>query len=164
MFLRCGEQWRQRYIEGRIAPPGIVLIIGSATDISVNENMSAKMETGEMIPVEKAKDLARDSVKAQFKKSEIKLDEIEKEKGVKVVEGETIDQAVILSELHYNEVAPKIQPISVQRYFELEIDGFPFDKLIGYMDIEEDIPYGRLNFLYRRVHFRINFWIRKKIP
>jgi hypothetical protein len=47
MFQRCGEQYRRRYLENEIIPPGISARIGSGVHKAAEINFRAKIQTGE---------------------------------------------------------------------------------------------------------------------
>ena len=136
MLFRCGEQFRRRYIENQIIPPGVALIIGQATDHTVNKNLQHKIDTkGELLTIEEIEDIARDQVNNMFQ-SEVHLDDDEIESGISAIKGKTIDMAVALSGLHARELAPVIQPTHIQRQWVIELDGYPVD-LAGTIDIQE---------------------------
>ena len=42
MLSRCGEQFRRRYVEHDIVPPGVALIVGSAVDRSVTKTCARR--------------------------------------------------------------------------------------------------------------------------
>jgi len=136
MLFRCGEQFRRRYIENQIIPPGVALIIGQATDHTVNKNLQHKIDTkGELLTIEEIEDIARDQVNNMFQ-GEVHLDDDEVKFGVSVIKGKTVDMAVALSSLHARELAPVIQPTHIQRQWVIELDGYPVD-LAGTIDIQE---------------------------
>lgn len=137
MLERCGLQWLYRYREGIIAPPGVALVKGKGVHKSVETNLEHVIETdGDMIPREYAQTVAADHVRREFQEQEIALTEEEKAAGVKRVMGEAIDDAVRLATLHYDEVAPRIEPVHVERKWTLELTGSPYD-LVGVIDVQE---------------------------
>lgn len=136
MAGRCMEQYRRRYIEGHKISPGIAMSIGRATHRSIEYNMKSKLSTGELLPLEEAKEIARDTFVSICDTEEIRLDDDEKAKGLQAVKGEAIDWAVRLAETHYRGLAPTIAPIHVERPWRIEIKDYPYD-LIGYIDIQD---------------------------
>jgi len=132
----CMEGFRRRYIEGEKMPPGIAIIVGTGTHRSVEANLTHKIETGELLPVEAVKDEAHDGVVAAFESQEIKLTPEEKSLGIETVRGQAIDKAVRLARLHHITLAPGINPRAIERPWSLEIPGMPFD-LVGRIDIQE---------------------------
>lgn len=137
MLFRCGEQYRRRYIEGHKIPPGIALLIGRATDTSVNADLGNKIQTGELLPDAAIADIARDSLMTEWDRSgEVVLDEEHSALGLKGARGAAVDTSVTLARLHHTEAAPKIAPTHVQRKFELDVAGEPI-QISGVIDIQE---------------------------
>jgi len=130
------EGFRRRYIEGEKIAPGIAIIVGTGTHRSVEANLTHKIVTGELLPVEAVKDEAHDGVVAAFASQEIILTPEEASLGVEIVRGRAIDKAVRLAQLHHITLAPDINPIAIERNWSLEIPGMPFD-LVGRIDIQE---------------------------
>ncbi len=131
MFQRCGEQYRRRYIEGDIVPPGLALVTGRATHKSAEVNLKEKMDSGKLVHLEDALDAARDEVHEMFSDGDIDTDGKEREAAI----AETTDEAVTLSTIHYNELAPVIQPVGVEEKFEIDI-GLS-RPLLGFIDVVE---------------------------
>lgn len=136
MLAKCGMQYSFRYIDGIKSPPGVAMIVGTATHKSIEKNLKQRMVLGTFIPKEEAKETAAESFRNTWAGEEPVLTEEEKEHGKDKVKGEAVDTAVSLAELHYDRVAPGIKPIHVEREVNLELKGFPFD-LKGYVDIQE---------------------------
>jgi CRISPR/Cas system-associated exonuclease Cas4 (RecB family) len=130
----CGEQYYRRYVLGDKIPPGISLIVGKCTDKTVNDDMTAKIETGELLPVEQIKDIAHDTLNVEWDHG-VLLTEDEVKEDLKKVKGAAIDKTVRLSVLHRTDLAPKLNPTHVQRKWELELPGYP--NIIGYIDLQE---------------------------
>jgi hypothetical protein len=134
--MLCMEQFRRRYIEKEIIPPGVALIVGTGTHKGVDVNMHHKIATGQLLPVDAVADAARDGVNQAWDRDGVKLEAEEIAKGIKAVRGEAVDKAVRLATLHHKERAPKILPIHAERPWSLEINGYPLD-LVGRLDIQE---------------------------
>ncbi len=131
MFQRCGEQYRRRYMEGDIFPPGLALVTGRATHKSAEVNLKQKVASGEMVNLDVALDAAREEVHGMFEDG---VDTEGKEKGA--ARDEATDEAVALSEVHYKDLAPLIQPVGVEEKFEIDVGlGRP---LLGFIDVVED--------------------------
>lgn len=135
MLSKCGEQYRRRYVDKDIIPPGVAAVVGKATDRSVNQNLEHKIATKELLPLEQVADTARDVLNQEWQSGVVLADE-EVGRGVKVVKGEAVDKAVRLSLLHAKQTAPIIEPTHVQRKWTVEITGYPMD-LFGYIDVQE---------------------------
>jgi hypothetical protein len=133
--MKCMEQFRRRYIEREVIPPGVALIVGTGTHKGVDVNMHHKMATGELLPEDAVADAARDGVNLAWDGG-VKLEPEELQRGMKIVRGEAVDKAVRLAKLHHREKAPQINPIHAERPWALEIEGYPID-LVGRLDIQE---------------------------
>src|SRR5262249_24225730 len=135
--MPCGEQFRRRYLERDIIPPGVAMIVGTATDTSVSANLQHKIDhDGAQLPTAQLADLAADHVRAAFSGGGVYLDDDDVAQGVARVRGAALDKSVRLSTLHARATAPKIIPLRVQRSWSLSIAGVPFD-LVGTMDVQE---------------------------
>lgn len=133
--MKCMEQFRRRYIEKEVIPPGVALIVGTGTHKGVDVNMVHKIETGELLAEEDVADAARDGVNLAWDGG-VKLEPEELQRGIKIVRGEAVDKAVRLAKLHHREKAPQINPIHAERPWTLEIEGYSMD-LVGRLDIQE---------------------------
>lgn len=134
MLAKCGEQFRRRYIEGEIIPPGVAMIVGTATHRSIRANLQAKIESGRLLGVEATKDIARDALRDEWDKG-VWLQDEERTRP-KATQGEAIDKAVRLSGTHAQRLAPALKPTHVERKWTVELPGYPMD-LVGEIDIQE---------------------------
>ncbi len=138
LYGNCGEAYRRRYVLGEKKPPGIAAIVGRGVDHSVNENLTHKVENGEVLPTEAVLDIARDGFEKSWQEG-VMLSDKEVQEGTEKVRGKGIDKTVRLAGLHSGHFAPHIEPIStahIQRWWRIEIPQLPRD-LIGVMDVQE---------------------------
>lgn len=135
MLYRCGQQYYYRRKEGRKVPPGIAQIVGRATHESVHLDLQTKIDTGQLRGAEEIADMARDEINGAWQAG-IRLMPDELKEGQKKLKGEAVDLAVALSTLHHDNLAPIIKPVKVERFFRLDLEGYPMD-LVGRIDIEE---------------------------
>ena len=133
--MKCMEQFRRRYMENEVIPPGVALIVGTATHRSVDANMHHKISTGELLKIDQVADAARDGLNNAWEQG-VKLEPEELQLGMKMVKGQAVDKAVRLATLHHKEKAPSIVPVHAERPWTLEIKGYPLD-LAGRIDIQE---------------------------
>lgn len=136
MFERCGEQYRRRYVEGEILPPGILLITGKSTHAGIELNMEQKIDSHEDLPADEVKDMTAEDFDAQVKGG-YELTAEESGRGAKKVLGEAKDTAVKLSELHMEEAAPEYQPTHVEHKVRIEMPTSEYD-LFGVIDLIDD--------------------------
>ena len=66
MYERCGIQYRKRYVENRIAPPGVSMIRGRGAHKGREANLTQKKDSGEDLPLSDVLDAARDEVNLGF--------------------------------------------------------------------------------------------------
>ena len=136
MLSFCGEKYRRRYILGERISSGVELLVGKATDSTVNANLGNKIVNDDLLPMEQIKDLACDYLNTEWNQGEVALDEDEIKEGIKKVKGGAVDKSVRLSCLHASEIAPALSPTHVQRKWEIELKNYPFD-LMGFIDVQE---------------------------
>ena len=126
MLTECGYRFYFRYILGHKRPPSAFLLVGTATDESVAQNLTHKIETEELLPRAEAVGIAEATFDAEKAKEAIELDEEEKREGLSLetVLGQARDKAVNLAGLHWQEAAPLLRPKLVRRRFSLDMDAF----------------------------------------
>jgi hypothetical protein len=121
MFQRCGEQWRRRYLEGEVIPPGIAARIGTGVHKAAEKNFRYKMESGEDMRLDEVQDAAATAYdKALAQGVFISPDEAP---GAKLAMAEGKDTAVSLATLFRRELAPAIQPRLVEHKVTLDLPG-----------------------------------------
>ena len=136
MFARCGLQWYHRYIEKDIDPPGVAMVQGKACHKGIEVNLGHKKETGQLLQEQEVAEVARDEVNRVWAEDGISLTDEEAALGEKAVRGEAVDNAVAFAIAHHRTLAPIITPLHLERRFDLELTGYPYD-LVGYIDIQE---------------------------
>lgn len=139
MRARCPEQWRQRYVLGKKAPPGPALIQGIADHAAIETNYRHKMDTGSDLPV--------DDVLERFAASfDEELDKVGGPGGVdwgaevktapqrKKAAGQLKDGGVPLVRLYREDVCPVWMPEAVEERFELVLPNLQVP-VLGYIDL-----------------------------
>ena len=137
MLSRCGIQFERRYLNGEKLPPGVAITIGSAVDRTVTDDLSRKIESGELLPAEAIRDYARDHCSELWDRG-IELEDEYAELGADKARATAIDASVALASLHHEKAAPRIEPTHVQRRWTLDISGFAL-QLAGAIDIQEGL-------------------------
>ena len=137
---KCGIQVQRRYgkdlgigIENEIIPPGIAMAIGTSTHEVVAKNLKHKMKNKELLPREEYIDLARDNWNMFY--PDVMLTEDEAVNSKKT-QGESTDKAIKLASVHYDLVAPQLEPVAVEEKFVIQMPNYPFD-LKGTKDLRE---------------------------
>lgn len=142
MMSRCGIQFQRRYgyrfdcwPREEILPPGIALATGISVHKTVEANFKRKMESqGLLLDRQAVADIARDEFHniwtAGMMLTEDEITDIKRTYGV------NLDQTIALSLLHYDNLAPKINPVAVEEKFVITLKDYPYD-LAGKKDIRE---------------------------
>lgn len=125
-----------RYVLNLKRPPGVFLVVGSATHKIDEVDLRSKLTTGALLPDEVLADLASTTFDATWEGEAPELDEEEKSAGREKVKGQAKDLVIRLSKTYHAQVAPGIDPTHVEQALRLECPGFPFD-LQGTVDVYE---------------------------
>jgi len=135
-FLKCGEQFRRRYIEREIIPPGFALVAGSGAHRSVECNLRQKHDTGKLMSEEQIETLAREEVDRIVDEKGIRLFGKEKDLGKIAVVDEAKNRAMTLGLVHSKAVAPNLNIAYVEHEFRVVLNNYPFD-IVGVVDVIE---------------------------
>ena len=136
MYSRCGEQFRRRYVEGEIIPPGIALAVGSGVHAGAEVNFRQKIESYADLPETEVVEAAVAGFEG-FVAGGIQLTPDEESVGAAKVIGKAKDQVAALASVHAREQAPDYQPVSVEERFLLELPDASYD-LVGVPDLVDD--------------------------
>lgn len=135
MALRCGEQFRRRYIEDEIIPPGIAAARGTGVHKANEVNLKAKVMTGEDLPLSDLQDAARDGFVHALRNGVYLPKEDISAKDRLLNEG--LNDTIRLTRIYRQEVAPEIVPQEIEREFFIVVPGLPLP-LAGRIDIERE--------------------------
>ena len=122
MYLRCPMQYKLRYVDGKISPPGIALVEGSSHHEALSVNNKHKIKAGE--------DLKESDVVDAFAAG------LEKRKGeVGDWEGETVDDVIHrgrrMIKAYMGDFAPTFTPVKEE--FEVRVHVGPVE-VMGFTD------------------------------
>lgn len=141
MIARCPEQWRQRYLEGRKAPPAAALIAGRADHAAIEHSMVQKIATFTDLPTGEVMDKFIDVFEQEVE--HVGIAELEvKDRGDSVLDKagkvRVLDkmktEGVDMVGMYHNSMSPLIQPTSVEEEFVVELPSLPV-KVIGRLDL-----------------------------
>jgi len=132
MALRCGEQFRRRYISNERIPPGIAAGRGTGVHKANDVNLRQKVITERDMGISDLKDAARDGFVHAFDNGVFLSKDDVASKNVLLNDG--LNQTLKLTELYREKVSPSIQPIEVERKFVIDV-GLAMP-LSGIMDIQ----------------------------
>lgn len=131
-LLRCGEQYRRRYLVGDIIPPSGAMVLGSCGHKAEEKNFKQKIESKSDIPLEAVKEEFATVWEDRKLEIEWKKEDLDG-KSVKQVEASEKDRGISLVDVFHREQAPGIQPAFVEEKFEVNFEG-GYPKLIGFLD------------------------------
>lgn len=132
MFLRCGEQYRRRYVQGEIISPSASLIRGKGCHKSMEKNWTQKVETRKDLPVEAISDYFSDYWDIHRYLIAWNEDDLQDESPKKAA-ARFKDSGIQLLQVFHQEQAPNCQPVTVEDEFTVEFkDSYP--PLIGIID------------------------------
>jgi len=140
MALRCGEQFRRRYIEGEIIPPSIAAGRGTAVHKANEVNLKYKVIKKADLPLGDLQDAARDAYVETFSAG-VWLPKEERSAKTRLL-NDGLNDALRCIKVYRKKVAPKINPIAIEQPFMIDV-GLDLP-LAGRMDYQEEPVVGDL--------------------
>ncbi len=139
-WLRCGEQFRRRYIEGERIPPGVSARRGSAVHKAAERNYNHKRLTGQDLPLADLHDACRDEYVRLIRDEGIYFAPEQLPEKASLL-NRSLNEALTATTLFRNEIAPKVMPLEAELWVEEDLGfGLP---VVGILDLVE--PEGRLS-------------------
>lgn len=133
-FCRCPEQYRRRYIEKHVIPPGVALIRGTSFHKGVEFNFKQKIESKADLPESQILDVMAATFDNEIKTKGVLLTKEEEGEGKKKILGKTKDATIELGSLYRAEGAPATQPLIVEDTQIITIPDASHD-LLGRLDL-----------------------------
>jgi len=134
MFDRCAEQFHRRYILGDKEPPKDYLVWGGADHRAHDHNWLQKIESHEDCPVGEVEErfvaAVDEIVDETGGEGEIQWQNSKKAADVK-------DRGVKLVHAYHQQVSPRVQPVKVEEWFEVQVEGVPVP-VVGRVDVEQE--------------------------
>jgi len=140
MALRCGEQFRRRYVEGEIIPPSIAAARGTGVHGANEVNLKYKLEKKQDLPLDDLKDATRDRYVKTIS-SGIYLPREERSAKKRLL-NQGLNDALRCTKIYRQDVAPEIKPVAIEQPFLLDV-GLELP-LAGRMDYQEEPKVGDL--------------------
>jgi len=122
-YIHCGERWRLKKIEKIHEPSTSTQIRGTQVHAATAFNMIAKRDKGAAMLVEEVETLAFDGTIRAFSSGSVLLNADEAQDGLTNVAHATADVAAWLARLHHQQVAPDIDPVSVEETITVTPEG-----------------------------------------
>lgn len=133
-FCECGVEYRKRYIERLASGRGASAAFGTAGHFAENDiNLAQKIMTKKDVPLDVVQDAFRD--KLQSMKGDIDWNKKERKEGVRKLWRSMQDTGPEVMERLHTEIAPKIQPITIEAKIRIPLKDFPKD-ILGTWDVE----------------------------
>jgi hypothetical protein len=130
-FWRCPEAFRRRYLLGERGPTSAEMLRGRVVDAAVSAYYRAVLDTGQP-PARSDSDDAVEQ--AWLRELDDPASEIDwgdwQHAALK-------DSTVAALRAYLAELAPSVQPVTVQRRFELRLDAALEWNIVGYLDVED---------------------------
>jgi hypothetical protein len=129
---RCPEQFRRRYLEGEIVPPGIAARIGTGLHKGAEVNHRGKIRTGSDEPLDVVQDAARDGYVRSLGNGVFFPPEEVPSARVQLAEG--VDVTTMLAGVYHTSLAPHIRPKLVEETVYMDVDAIPLP-ISGTIDV-----------------------------
>lgn len=139
-MLRCGEQFRRRYIENEIIPPGIAAGRGTGVHKASEINLKQKVQTRQDMPLNDLYDAARDGYVNALADGVFLSKEEQSAKNKLINEG--LNDCLRCTKVYHESVAPRLNPVEVEKPFNIDI-GLDLN-LAGRMDYQDKPLVGDL--------------------
>jgi len=126
MYLGCPLQYKFRYVDNLKIPPPSEITLGKSIHLTLEENYRQKIKTRKDLPLEQIKDLFSDAWERRVKDTLFEEDE---------KPGKVKDDGIRLVTSYHKIIAPKIQPVYVEKEFSLNLEDYT---LKGFIDLVDD--------------------------
>lgn len=136
MYWRCPEQYRRRYIEREVIPPGVAMLQGTGVHRAAEANFRQKIETHADMPAKEIVEIAAAAFDAETAGGFILTDD-EQNRGAAMVLGDAKAKLVQMAEVHAAEQAPEYQPLQVEHRTRLVFPEASHD-LVAITDLRDD--------------------------
>ncbi len=135
MYCRCPEQYRRRYLEREIIPPGIASLKGTGFHRGAAVNMRQKLESGVDLPASEIVEAAVSVFEIEVHGG-VSFSQEEVSRGSTAVIDEATDDLRELVDCHAKAQAPEYQPVFVEEKVRIELPNAPRD-VLGIIDLAD---------------------------
>lgn len=136
MYLKCGEQYRRRYPEKEIMPPGIAFIRGKSVHKGIELNNRFKLKNKKDITKKELIKITDSEFSKIIKGEGIYLTKEEKIQR-KTIIGKGRDDTTKLTGLYSEDVAPLIIPKEIELGFEFPCEKHKITGRIDIIDVQD---------------------------
>ncbi len=127
-YLDCPIRWRNRYVERLYEPPSGQMLLGSSVGAAEGHAYQVQVDDGERPVTETVQDLFSDEWEDRIGREDVDWRDLKP--------GDLKDQGIQAIQAYDLTVAPQVVPVSVERQFQIDIDGVDWG-LTGFFDLEE---------------------------
>ena len=131
-YLRCPQCYKFKYIDGIWAPATSAMVRGKAVHSGVEFNYRQKMDTHEDLPLNQILEFSAETFVSESVEADFKDDD----------SGKIKDSTMELLSMYHENIAPMIQPASVEQRVEVAFEGLDYT-LLGYIDVIDQYGYIR---------------------
>ena len=132
MLMRCPRQFQHRYLRGEKEKPGESIVIGSMFHETIEWKYRSKIDSHVDAPLSDAVQYLQDVAVPTVLESEGGADNIAWDSDLDAARSD----AERITSAYYQTVVPRIQPVSVEQEFRIEIPGVEVP-VIGYLDVQD---------------------------
>lgn len=125
MWLRCGEQYRRRYVLGERLPPPGAIVQGTAVHAAAEVDLKHYLDKQEHLTEADVADIAASAFDSAAEDAEFQEGE---------EPGQLKDESVSLATTWRRELAPQVNPVAVEAEWSRDVGDI---KLVGRVDVEE---------------------------
>ena len=135
-YLNCPAQYKYRYIDGLVIPPGSAAKQGTAFHTGLDVNYKQKINTKKDLPLDEVLDATSTAFDQVFSE-EVYWNNEEKGEGLDKVKGNLKDETIGILKKYHTEVAPTIQPVESEKQFEIQFSNVDYS-VTGTVDLIDD--------------------------
>ena len=121
-YLRCGYQYKFRYIDGIVVPPNAAMTKGKVVHNVFEKYYGTILEGGNRMPPSEVKDMSVDFLEKEYEKCELGNPD-----------DDTRRELEIISETYTDNVGREIQPVAVEEEVRYQTSGGV--ELLAYIDL-----------------------------
>lgn len=137
MHARCGEQFRRRYLEGEIVPPGIAAHVGSGVHAGAADAMRHKGEHGVDLAPNEVRDISVAAMDTRFAKEGALFTNDEKSSGAAQTVADARDRTAALAHYWACVAQPEYkEPRWIEEQWSIPLPNG--EEMIGYVDLAVD--------------------------
>lgn len=134
MLARCPQQWKRRYADGDIRPPGIAMLVGGGAHVGFEAGMNHKIEHHANLGAADVRDAAVNGFDERIGGEDVLLTTEEESRGKDTVVGESRDRVAALAHFWALVVQPEYQPAATEERWEIALPKIG-TKLVGITDM-----------------------------